>query len=54
MEPAGIVVESVPHGLSSDVVRQYFFSRGGEIKAFRMHADERKAFVEFENSSGVL
>lgn len=54
MAERSIVVKGIPLGLSGDVIRQYFFSRGGEIRAFRMCADERRAFVEFEDPLGVV
>lgn len=54
MADRSIVVQDIPHGLSGEVIRQYFFSQGGEIRAFRMCSDERRAFVEFEDPSGVL
>ena len=53
MSNAGcILVKDIPRGLSSEVIKQYFFSRGGEIKAFQSYENGRKAILEFEDSTG--
>ena len=49
-----ILVDNIPRGLGSEVIRQYFFARGGEIKAFRCYENGRKAILEFEDSGGTL
>ena len=49
----GILVEDIPRGLSGEIISQYFFSRGGDIKAFRLFEGGRKALVEFEDTSGL-
>ena len=49
-----VLVKDIPRGLSGEVVSQYFFSRGGEMKTFQMDENKRSALVEFEDTSGIV
>ena len=51
--PGSIVVEGIPHGLSDEVIKQYFFSKAGDIEVFRFYEDERKAHIVFQDSGGA-
>ena len=46
-----IAVKGVPRGVSEEVLSQYFFSQGGEIKNLKIEGE--KAIVEFEDTSGM-
>ena len=47
-------MKEIPQGLDSEVIKQYFFSRGGEIRTYRYYAEEKKVFLEFEDPEGVF
>jgi hypothetical protein len=53
MTSVGVVVEDIPRGLSVEVIKQYLFSKGGEIRAFHVCEGGKKARVEFEDT-GVI
>ena len=50
----GIIVKDIPRGITIEVIKQYFFARGGAINEVRFYEDGKKAFVKFEDSKGVL
>ena len=50
--PVGVVVRDIPRGLSEEVIKQYFFSRGGDIAVFQFFEDDRVAHIVYEKSGG--
>lgn len=50
---SAIVVKDIPRGVSEEILNQYFFSRGGEIKQLTFCGEKREATIEFEDSSGM-
>ena len=46
-----VAVKGFPRGISEEVLSQYLFSQGGEIKNLKIEGDE--AIVEFEDTSGM-
>ena len=50
---SAIIVKDVPRGVSEEILSQYFFSRGGEIKQLTFCGERREATIEFEDSSGM-
>ena len=51
--PEGVIVEDIPRGISDEVIKQYFFSRGSEIQVFQFDEDARKARIVFEDDGGA-
>lgn len=50
---SAIVVKDIPRGVGEEVLSQYFFSRGGEIKQLTFCDERKEATIEFEDSSGM-
>ena len=49
---AALLLKNIPRGLDSELLNQYFFSRGGEVKEIQASDGLREAIVEFEDPSG--